>query len=71
MSNEIFDFPKGHIDSQEPPEGVLAGEDVPRENEEDEYEKILEEMKERRARMLDKKAFGESFTEEKDKEVSY
>lgn len=37
----------------EPPEGVIAGEDVPRENEEDEQERVYRKAKEIRTRRLE------------------
>ena len=37
-----------------PPEGVLRGESIPRENEKEGYEKMYERIKETRRRMLDR-----------------
>lgn len=37
-----------------PPEGVIAGEDVPVENDEDEFERMYQEIKEIRLRRLRK-----------------
>lgn len=37
-----------------PPEGVLRGENIPRENEKEGYEKMYDRMKETRRKMLDR-----------------
>lgn len=37
----------------EPPKGVIAGENVPRENDAEDYERIYEELKEARLRELE------------------
>jgi hypothetical protein len=37
-----------------PPEGVLAGESVPREDEKEGYEKMYDRLKKTRCRMLDR-----------------
>ena len=37
-----------------PPEGVLRGEDIPRENEKEGYAKMYERIKEIRRKMLDR-----------------
>lgn len=60
---EGMDTEGSQMMEEEPPEGVLTGEDLPRENEEEEKNELYHKKKENLINLLDRKVFGEKETE--------
>ena len=69
MTNNSMDTEQSNMLEDEPPEGVLTGDTVPRENEEDEINELYHKKKENLVNLLDKKAFGEKETQKIDKKI--
>ena len=69
MTNNSMDTEQSNMLEEKPPEGVLTGGTVPRENEEDEINELYHKKKENLVNLLDKKAFGEKETQKIDKKI--
>ena len=69
MSDSGMDTEQSNMLEDEPPEGVLTGDSVPRENEEQIIDELYHKKKENLVNLLDKKAFGEKETQKIDKKI--